>query len=178
MKVISMSALEVLPALLRFFESGGKEGKFTTWRPAWTKCTHGCVGFPIHYQEFPRFDIGELAQIQWRQRTSPKGSWFCKKCGEMDECEHLSQIEGDPQSFPKVLGVVKMVGIERNQMVENEHNSLSISHAAGTPCRDDGFDFYAKPDGFSTWTEFVGYFKSNYDLSTPRPFWRYEWRLP
>jgi len=34
------------------------------------------------YKE-PRFKVGEEAQIMWKQRTSPKDSWFCSECGAL-----------------------------------------------------------------------------------------------
>lgn len=74
MKVLSFSATEVLPALL-------DRSKTSTIRPLFcnlTYCQNPTTMSKCNHK--PRFKVGEKAQIMWKQR-SPKGSWFCKKCG-------------------------------------------------------------------------------------------------
>jgi hypothetical protein len=79
MKVLSFSAIEILPALLN-------KTKIQTIRPAWFgkwQTIKGMNGeIPTVYYKTPRFKSGEEIRLEWKSRNSPKGSWFCSKCGK------------------------------------------------------------------------------------------------
>lgn len=96
MKVLSFGALEILPALLN-------ETKTQTIRPAWGK--YADIGNHVFFTgpaskkcieeaktdsrynreeclKKPRFKPGDEIRLEWKSRNSPKGSWFCSKCGK------------------------------------------------------------------------------------------------
>ncbi len=100
MKVLSFSAVEILPALL-------DKSKTQTIRPAWEKGTiknldTGKMMGGFVKPKLARFKVGEKEQVMWKQRTSPKDSWFCKTCGELltRQEEMVGDIYGHKGDYP------------------------------------------------------------------------------
>ena len=75
-----------------------------------------------HKAYSPKFKPGEEAQIMWKQRTSPKDSWFCSCCGE--ETEICVNDKSEPAGimfhhdkevfpFPKLMTTVKTTQVDK-----------------------------------------------------------------
>jgi len=177
MKALSFSAVEILPALLKGMETNWKKGKNQTIRKAWEDIKLK-VPIPLPPSKLmedkpPKFKSGEIIQIMWHQRSSPKGSWFCKDDGVC--------YEGLPKekAFPKILGKVKITEVFdiilgstarlgyycqlpmlNNKIVHHESRFMD--------------DLYQK-DGFKSAEDMFKWFDSRYDLSIPKPFYVYRW---
>jgi hypothetical protein len=191
MKVISMSAVEILPALLN-------HDKTQTIRPAWKTMKSGKGNIWVELGQHPtekdvigislgksidiptksRFEVGDICQIMWKQRTSPKDSWFCKICGKRvgrkdSVCELHGVVGLGDWSFPKILGKVKITEVFQIEMWKGNDVPL----VSGYRLKDS--EELAKRDGFKIYKEFFEFFAGKrYDwLDTPKKFWviRWEW---
>lgn len=189
-----MSALEVFPALL-------DHTKVQTIRPAWKEnkslkpiadaATKNVIrkfsktGRIAFIEETsPRFAVGEQVQIMWHQRTSPKGSWFCNKCGSEIAASHERDSKPDgtiwciscnaPRNddiFPKILGTVEITEVFQIEMWCGNDVPLISGYSLKKS------EEFAKMDGFKIYRDFFDWFNSHYDLSAPKKFWvyRYMW---
>lgn len=129
MKVINFSAVEILPALL-------SHEKTQTIRPLPTSISHvGGLKWRIQrVNTTSRYKVGDIVQLMWKQRTSPKDSWFCSNCGNI---YHTHTIESNGthnavcpicigefqpiRAFPKILGTVKLTEIFQIEMGKEQH---------------------------------------------------------
>jgi hypothetical protein len=186
--------------------------KGSTIRPAWKKiCSakgdHGGVDIIkdgiirqhkkchfIDVEKQPRFQVGDEIRLEWKSRTSPKGSWFCKLCGSLVKektlingfgtCERCYpkksdatidgiKVMGIPEMivpvFPKILGTKIITGVSKVKMwIGND-----VPLMAGFTYKES--ETRAIVDGFKDLDSFVKYFMSNYDLNQPKPFYIYDW---
>ena len=147
------------------------------------------------YKE-PRFKVGEEAQIMWKQRTSPKDSWFCSECGALlywgerakdyyplcHKCnlpkmptKKQKIIHEKPQRlFPKIMTTVKITRVDIIEMGKDRDGNLTFLNMDWSK----GYDLikeYAEQDGFQSTEQFWKYFNDNYDLTEPKKFIRYYW---
>ena len=137
----------------------------------------------------PRFKVGDNVQLFWKQRCKYK--WFCSNCGngikEYIEKGDYSMIKRrgcgcDNQSTPfnKLLGTAKTIEVFKIEIgVMGFDDSKSGPHNEYY-IRDDKVLWFSakvedlvKRDGFSSAEDFFQYFDSNYDLSSPKPFYVY-----
>jgi hypothetical protein len=170
MKAISFSAVEILPALL-------DHSKTQTIRPAWKECKMCGVYLDQcpHGRVTSQFKIGDLVQLMWKQRTSPKDSYFCTTCGSIVKggyytCSCKFDIY---RPFPKILGTVKLTEIFTIEMWKGNDVPL----VSGYTLKES--EELAKRDGFKIYKEFFEYFAGRrYDwLEKPKTFEvrRWDW---
>jgi len=214
MPCLSFSAMEILPALLN-------HKKMQTIRPLWNKkrakdvsaleleeCRYGkkdCIKVldngDMIFQTKPRLKAGDIVTLYWRQRSSPKGSWFCKKCGEPVKkmipaiyfCENKIGIithntkpsyscvfESVKSSFiptfPKLLGKVKITEVFEIIMSEMDNHFQIWGDNIPHLTKYDIADEIAILDGFKGTEVMFNWFHKNYDLSQPKKFAVYRWR--
>jgi hypothetical protein len=204
MKVLNFTATEVLPGLL-------KKTKNQTVRPAFCKdCSNTKLFNDLKfksdraYQELimsehkPRFKVGEIIQLMWKSRTSPKNAWFCVHCGnQIEKCGDFESVWGECKSmvctgwdgpnikvkcFPKILGHGKITEIFKIFLQKNEgcRGLKDIKVENGTTIiggnNDEWVSLFTR-DGFNTGCAFEDYFNSHYDLKEAKPFfvYRFEW---
>ena len=130
--------------------------------------------------------VGEQVQIMWKQRSSPKGSWFCSKCGKQIECykskdmtkfSYLFKCEHSKyrQMFPKILGTVEITEVFET-WIEDVGREFLITQI--NPQRNRCLDNkeIALKDGFRSAEDMFSWFNKEYDLSQPRRFAVYRWR--
>lgn len=192
MKVLNNTCVEVLPALLEFFETKGKSGKCQTIRSAWSvlEKTHNCFRgiklAPIHHKEIISMPasckVGDKRQMHWKSRGTPTDAMFCKLCGERaclapgighycpkKKCEN----DADGDVFSKRLGVVEITDVFKVVMSKYSEKGVPFvdrSYTIQPPLkkRDGNLE---QRDGFKNFDEFFNYFDKAYDLSVPKPFW-------
>jgi hypothetical protein len=208
MKVLSFSGSDetylkyVLPALLKGVETNWKEGKNQTIRPAFKYVKVLDTGYEAIREKQPRFKVGETVRLEWKSRNSPKGSWFCKFCGQIVEpktlisgfgtCEMCYpkksdavidgiKVTGIPEKivpvFPKILGYGKIVEVSKINFVKLE-NGVFMGSPEGFPTENylysESLMNLAKRDG--NWdAETMFKWFDRYGLEQPKPFTVYRW---
>jgi len=203
-KIISFSAVEILPALLN-------KTKTQTIRPLWNqkseikyiKSTETAHVFDFDYKQ-PHFKVGDKVKLIWKQRSKYK--WFCKKCGgeinypqhkeefgavyekksknayiyhkgfEKGECKFENVEVSFIPTFPKLLGTGTIT-----EVFEIEMNKNYVSERDGVAIRvlkerKEDYDEFARRDGFKDLEELINWFDKHYDLSTLKIFAVYRWR--
>ena len=203
MKVLNFTSVEILPELLKFFETKGKEGKKQTIRPAWEDLTNklqkrmGILRVVKQVRKMtairqkpPRFKVGEEVKVLWNQRS--KYQWFCQKCGKGCEPEitvgcstcifKLPEEEAMLKPFNKYLGNVKITEVFKIVMgKEMDGYYLTLE---GLPAKwwlrysktQPIIKDIQKTDGFKSTEDFFNYFNKCYDLSSPKEFYVYRWK--
>ena len=169
MKVLSFAGYDeiylkyILPALLN-------KTKTQTIRPAWNDAVKhkwsltrdNCAYEKIKYVSGkpPRFQVGETFILEWKSRSSPRGSWFCSNCGMLEKirnpsgkCDHLYFPENtNPTAFkfPKILGMATITEVLKMEMRKTPHGKFF-----GLWLRDgdiylttEEYEELAKKDGF------------------------------
>jgi hypothetical protein len=197
MPALSFSAVEILPSLLDRI-------KTQTIRPL-CRLIHKHEGWNCVRGGKPRLKVGDTCKIYWKQRTSPKWSRFCRKCGMIlwseTEEEFILYENGKPrdrfeqgtqmiprmcptceyesgQGFPKLIGEVEITEVFEIEM------GTSKGTRAGHYVKLLEWDHkasgeeLAKRDSGGIWSELemFKYFDSHYDLSTPKRFAVYRWK--
>ena len=161
-----------------------KQIDIQTIRPAWIETNkimkpslakdsidklHNKFGIPL---KPPRFKVGEQVRLFWKQRSKYK--WFRKIDG--------SGWGGNPDSrlFNKHLGAAEITEVFKIEMGIMEFDDSKIGPHNEYYIRDDKVLWFsakisdlAKRDGFKSAEDFFQYFDSNYDLSSPKPFYVY-----
>jgi hypothetical protein len=194
MKVLSVSAVEILPAVL-------DKSKISTMRPAWkilplsNPVKEGTVTWEIPVEGStrikkmietkPNYKVGETVQLMWKQRTSPRGAMFCRECGEelypKIKCKKLTGIGG----FPKIQGTAEIMEVRRLQMglipftSSGTYYRFWVLYPNGVTRYDEENSTLAGMEGFRgmRYTEdMFEWFSRHYDLIKPKPFWNYIWR--
>lgn len=154
MKILSFSAVEVLPALLDRIKTQTIRPAWNINKSVWDEELKDYVSLPCRPFKEPRFKVGEQVQIMWKQRGSPKGSWFCRECGikayEASECgfschsvsvcpkhgrltsSYYNRPEDAPgfvvkNIFPKILGTVRITEVFE---IEMHHKPLNGGYSA------------------------------------------------
>ena len=187
MPSLNFSAVEILPELLKFFDTEGKEGKNQTIRPL--KFVMGSSEGKERFQD-PRLKVGDEATIYWKQRTSPKDSWFCRRCGALKYSGKLMYgmvvIEktkpecdcGVRYDFPKKLGKVKITEVFEIEMHKKEAEKGFLLILKGITRNltfsERELDIPHR-DGFSDFRKMFKWFDKQYDLSQPKRFAVYRW---
>lgn len=158
MPAISMNAVQILPELLRFFRTQGNEGKCQTIRPAWSEWIETIAGNRVvmYGRKPPAYKEGDVCKVYWKQRTSPKGSWFCSDCGnavKLDQgqdgyktpermtyviCDYCDRCRGANWDvveksgiiFPKLMGEVRITEVIKIEMrkEDKELNPFVVWH--------------------------------------------------
>jgi hypothetical protein len=200
-KIISFSAVEILPALLN-------KTKTQTIRPLWEDLNLKKI-FPktstdAYVLKKPRFKVGDKVKLMWKQRSKYK--WFCKKCGgeinypqhkeefgavyekksknayiyhkgfEKGECKFENVEVSFIPTFPKLLGtgtITEVFEIEMNKNYVSERDGVAIRVLKE---RKEDYDEFARRDGFKDLEELINWFDKHYDLSTSKRFAVYRWR--
>uniref|UniRef100_A0A6M3JUW4 Uncharacterized protein n=1 Tax=viral metagenome TaxID=1070528 RepID=A0A6M3JUW4_9ZZZZ len=150
-----------------------------------------------------RFKFGDQIQKMWKHRSSPKGSWFCKKCGQLvggelkdsskpvDHSNCIRNIKivnwGTPNSqgwierykqavgtFPKILGTVKITEVFKIEMWKSFKNIFFIRKIPDMKLYRP-YKELAKRDGFKSAEDMFRWFDKQYDLSVPKQFYVYQW---
>jgi len=141
-----------------------------------------------------KFVVGDRVKLYWKKTS--KDDWFCKKCGlgiGLSEygtsisysCKkHIPNDSIFPREklykyiFNKCLGEVEITGVYKIELAEwhikiQECGGLAYStpYPWGSKVSWDLSD----RDGFKGNKDMFKYFDENYDLSSPKPFWVYEW---
>ena len=185
MKVISFSAVEILPSLLN-------KSKVQTLRPAWNEPKvkrfksfdeergqiHDILFDEAPYEKPARFKVGEVVQLVWKAAAGyPKNARFCRKCGKLsnpEACEVCSPTIQDYNTFPKLFGTAEITSVDKMSMKFARDGILVTLN--GETCDFGNALHLSWKDGFGSVNDFYHYFLSNYDLSTEKPFWVYRWR--
>lgn len=194
MKILSFSAVEILPALLN-------RSKTQTIRPAWlgqvaTIMIHDNDEPPrkeTHYEmeKKPRFKVGEKVQLMWKQRS--KSFAFCKFCGRgwkdfknredkywRTKCCDVVVNCGDFCFIDKKIGEVEITEVFEIE-IRKDQNSLHTSPTRYSIWSSNGLYNHAsipmaKADGFKTYQDFFAWFDKAYDLTEPKKFHVYRWK--
>ena len=189
MPAISMSAIEILPALL-------DKTKTQTIRPLKIKElyeAHMTLGEPGYIEYFkPRLKVGDKCKLFWKMRS--KAKWFCSQCGGewiednlfgsycKEQCTDYAQDKPNyGVKFSKRLGQVEITEVFEIEMYEchNQTGHIDIMKD-GKPFNGkyavEESESIAKKDGFISWKQFCEYFIKNYDLSSPKKFAVYRWK--
>lgn len=196
-KTLNFTAKEVLPALLKFFATKGKEGKNQTIRKAWEE--QEIIDWfsgkrkIIFAPKPPKFQVGDEVDIVWDEEL-PEDSKFCSCHGEVlkyrktgpynqfhDAIKERKHIRAFG-IFPKHLGKVKITEVFKIEMVKKKwidaegYNWLLTSEKYGiSSIGDYSIELLAKADGFNSAEDMFTYFDKNYDLNSPKEFWVYKW---
>lgn len=186
MKTINFSAVEILPALL-------SRMKTQTIRPARRiikipkmGITH-LKGIPIEMEKktilkAPKYEVGDKVQMMWHQRTSPKGTTFCQRCGlslnprRQCECKPIDKLGLNIYPmFSKVLGTATITEVVKLKLELRNTLRFGKQYIATINGMEFDGEYLAEQDGFSSTMDFFVYFDENYDLSEPKEFWVYRW---
>lgn len=174
MKIISFSAVEILPALLN-------KKKDQTIRPNWKyDTTREAKGdfVPIILKE-PRFKVGEKVKLMWKQRSKYKS--FCDKCGVRFNPNNLlgdHLMCKNPNSFDKTLGtgtITEVFEIEMYKAIGKWSGKMGFGLLINGCGSDSLEQKIAKMDGFKNREEMFQWFDKHYDLSTSKKFFVYRW---
>ena len=175
MPALSMSCVNILPALLNLRAYNNNEKlpfpdhpiKFSTIRP-------------LPKDGKPRLKVGDEVKIYWKQRTTPKNSWFCGGCGKISELATTTNgrmksvicPENDNKRyivFPKLITTVKITKVDIIEMWMGNGEPLITGNRLQETKK------IARIDGFRHHLEFLKFFVNNYDLKEPKKFVRYYW---
>mgnify|MGYP001618212847 CR=1 FL=1 len=177
MKVISFSAIEILPALLN-------KTKCQTIRPAWKevcylkgKCgtknikkngfwmEHKNCKFVL-FEKKPRFKTGDIVKLLWNQRS--KHLTFCSRCGKgynypsMLEVEHTCLPVKENERIPESYSFSKKLGeVEITEVFQIDLNAYDIKRV-DKPLYS--VTELAQNDGFGTYNKFQNWFIKKYHL--------------
>ena len=123
----------------------------------------------------PYLKKGDVVKFYFKQRSTPKDSWFCLKCGTQSfdgrgighYCpnEKCDVLDG-PEQFPKHFATVKITEVFEIDMYYDEGVGGYIS---------PDYNF-ANRDGFKNLGDVLIWFHKKYDLSEGRRFVVYRWR--
>lgn len=164
MKILSFSAVEVLPALLN-------RTKTQTIRPLFCEnCWQGNIPpFEDVMSKCPpdwhktHFKVGEKVKLYWKQRSIYK--WF----SIFDGSPLIDDKGLEPERtlfFPKLLGEAEIT--EVFEMWMGKSYSIKI----------DEYKDLAKRDGFSSWEDMQRWFEMRYFFMSPsdKKFAVYRWK--
>lgn len=176
MPALSFSVVEILPALL-------DKTKTQTIRPLWKKGETTDYGEKTYIAFAPRLKVGDIVTLYWKQRSSPKGSFFCSKCGTRLRTDKFSEAVKDMYhcegSFPfeKIIGKGKLTEVFEIKMWSGNDAPLVSGYKLKDTyelARRDGF----KPGKEGKYGDFYDYFCSKkYGwLETPKRFAVYRWK--
>ena len=188
MKVISFSAVEILPALL-------DRSKTQTLRPAWKEDAYlRCNDIskeinPNKYFKEPRFKVGEKVKLMWKCRSPYKyfspddGRGVLKlKDGATWVYEPMIKVSN---LFEKTLGTGTITEVFEIEMAghwfDNYPEDGPPSELSFNPCRVDteycpDRNELAELDGFGDYVDMFEYFDKAYGLDSPKRFYVYRWR--
>ena len=177
MKIISFSAVEILPSLLN-------KTKTQTIRPAWKYVKVLDTGYEAIRDKPARFKVGDKVKLIWKQR-SPKNSWFCSICGRQQvpliDSSHTPMhphlfhyMNPNKTMFHKILGTATITEVFK---IEMGKYAGPDGYFVGTPHKDTPQPKeLAKRDGFKSAKEMFKWFDKHYGLSQPKNFWVYRWK--
>jgi len=190
MKIISFSAVEILPALL-------DKRKTQTIRPAWYEIEDKNVLKKISLEKQfptldrieqlkekqPRFKVGEKVRLVWKQRSQHR--WFCNNCGdslsrgyylpeEIKCCFKCGNYE-DFNAIPKTLGTGTISEVFKIRMSIDAVYSDTFKFAGISP-ESKAYEDLAKQDGFEDAKSMFKWFDEHYSLVPPKEFIVYRWR--
>ena len=196
MKPLNFTRIEIFPALLKFFETNGKEGKSQTIRKAWddkiiaevrkqvneTLQPDWEIKGEIKHEKPATYKVGDIVPILWNQRS--KYQWFYKKDGTVISDMTYAFVRNEVKDlfFNKHLGSVRITEVFKIEMKSKPHHAisfdggktwkLSFSNTQTEECKE-----LAQRDGFATAEQMFRTLGEMYDLSNPKPFYisRYEW---
>ncbi len=197
---LSMSCKTILPALLNLrIENFNKNDsslnialpfpdypiKFSTIRELKEIETKNSInGKKIPTYKIPRFKVGDLVKIYWKQRTSPKNSWFCSCCGEKSElCVNdknepvglMSHYDREVFPFPKLITTTKITRVDIIEMRKLPKGSFMALWDSNKYFTDDDYKNVSRDDGFQSASQMFDWFNQHYDLSGGKKFVRYYW---
>lgn len=159
MKILSFSAIEILPALL---DGSKKQTIRSAWKP------HSNNLKPA------RFAIGEKVKLMWKSRGTPSDASFCGLCGNVVQNIHRFTVCKTDGEIPYIITFKKCFGVETiSEVFQIEMWTGNDAPLITGYSRKDTLSLALK-DGFSKSVDFYNYF-SKYDLSTPKKFWVYRW---
>jgi len=178
-KIINFTATCILPELLKFFETKGKEGKSQTIRPKWKYKNYYSgqyAGMTIKEDKPPRFKVGEKAKIQWCQRS--KYQWFDRRNGLGISNESIVKEEIFTLNlFNKTLGIVTISEVFEIEMGRRDSFEYITINGNEYSFFDATILNLAIRDGFEDQGKMFQYFDNAYDLSkSPKPFYVYRWK--
>lgn len=158
----------------------------------------------IRSEHKSRYKIGDTVNLMWKQRTSPKDSWFCSRCGEemvrKNKQNHnlngklleTFNWEHNPKCpiminpaiekatfFPKIIRTVKLTEVfhVEIQVVKDNYDGFGISvNGINKSGWDGNIDVLAVRDGFKNIKDMAMWFDQHYDLSTPKTFEVRRWQ--
>jgi len=182
MKILSFSAVEILPALLNKTKDQNVRPLFCNEIP--------CTSF---HKYLLRFKVGEKVKLMWKQRS--KYDIFCKRCGRYwgnPDCVDFQAwcevgavvwkpISSEKLHFPKLLGtgtITEVFEIIMYKLKDGKFRITDLRAEGGIDCSDD-HSFVKKfsfRDGFEINTDMFKWFDKAYDLSTPKMFVVYRWK--
>ena len=134
----------------------------------------------------PTYNVGDICVLFWKQRG--KNKVFCCQCGNGDPIEQFPNDgcmdcgAGVEHRFQKYLGKVVITEVKRLIMGKDEKEGFYLTTLEDNKThylnkQDHYLWIVARRDGFDNKPEWMfKYFDDQYDLSTPKPYYRYKWR--
>jgi len=179
MQVLNFTATQILPSLLKFFETKGKEGKNQTIRKAWRDIKQrgvidvvGISGEKFgkivtkQYIKPPPHKVGEELELQWDRDNKDKV--FCKVCGngenhknhiltqlifgvqQYSACVDFKNMVPYQNWFNKTLGIVKVTAVFKIEMNNQEIIANELNSNVPILLDTSVKNDLAKRDGFKT----------------------------
>lgn len=131
----------------------------------------------------PRLKVGDIVKLYYKQRSTPKDSWFFICCGTIKRpsipyC--LNCLE--PDFFTKHFATIKITEVFEIQLTENGIGSshdiidhaLELNEKTGKTTTK-GVNDFAKRDGFESFDDLLNWFHKKHNLSIPKRFMVVRW---
>lgn len=144
--------------------------------------------YPNRFKK-PRFKVGDLVKNYWKQRTSPKGSWFCIECGDhkLSSENFCGNCDDFVKVFPKLLGEVEITEVFKIEMGKKERGIYFIYSEKELAVNSIWNNFLkthqpnwikklSKKDGFKSAEDMFTWFDKRDNLSIPKPYEVRRWR--
>ena len=188
MRIISFSEVRFVRAIL--------EGKKTqTIRPMFS-----WVGHPMHQyvnKLVPIHKVGDTVKLVYKQRVLKKDNKFCSACGhafdmedfnrEKDIHDQLKDVccfipKEKKRLLPKHFATAIVTDVFETDLYitepgEEMKNVEGMTMHALIADFDESLDEFAKKDGFKDFEEMFQWFDKAYDLSQPRRFAVYRFKV-
>jgi len=149
----------------------------------------------------PIHKVGDKVKLVYKQRGYPSDMWFCGTCGKTKYSGELQpdgtikiksfHVEcncGTREDFPKHFATAEITDVFEIEM-ENAGTTIlrekiipiqqiRVLHKTEPIYKFDNFpDLFAKADGFKNFEDMFQWFDKAYDLSQPKRFAVYRWKL-
>lgn len=147
------------------------------------------------YKE-PRLKVGDLVKLYYKQRSTPNNSRFCTMCGNLTIpitgppwMRFICGRHGESKTFPKLFANVvikevfeiimgmKKVGKQTQRWATNLDKNYNFTPGVFFVDELSEKDGFEKTEESTAVTKMFNWFNKHYDLSAPKRFAVYRWKL-